>query len=157
MLYYFYTVQPQNNNSDNDNTNCDTSGAIIAVITVLVVLLLISILLNIVVLIWVFKQQKHRLQKHKPEQEFKSTLEWVANYWCKWQLWHVIIIPCTFIRTDKNKSKVPELTHELESKPMESDLKMEKNPAYSVIDAQDSSVDHTYDFIPAASHSESTL
>ena len=65
-----------------------------------------------------------------------------------------IACSCTFIRTNKDKSKPAELTYELESKPMDSDLKMEKNPAYSVIDVQDSSVDHPYDFIPATSHTE---
>ena len=59
-----------------------------------------------------------------------------------------------FIRTGKKKSKAPEPTYELVSKPMDIELKMEKNPAYSVTDVQDSSVDHPYDFIPANSHTE---
>ena len=44
---------------------------------------------------------------------------------------------------------VPEPTYELATKFTTDNVDMEKNPSYSVADAQDSSTDHHYDFIPA--------
>ena len=44
---------------------------------------------------------------------------------------------------------VPEPTYELVTKLTAHDVDMEKNPSYSVADAQDSSSYHHYDVIPA--------
>ena len=52
----------------------------------------------------------------------------------------------------KNVSAAPELAYELVNKSQ--DVKMEDNPAYSVIAGQDSSGDHHYDVIPGGHHAK---
>ena len=47
------------------------------------------------------------------------------------------------------RPNIPEPTYELVTKLTSDDVNMEKNPSYSVADAQDSSSDHHYDVIPA--------
>ena len=44
---------------------------------------------------------------------------------------------------------VPEPTYEMVTKLTPDDVSMEKNPSYSVADAQNSSSDHHYNIIPA--------
>ena len=64
----------------------------------------------------------------------------------------LIISKCVFKLTanvycSSNHQNTSEPAYELVTKPMPSDVKLEKNPAYSVTDTQDTSVDHHYDFI----------
>ena len=47
-----------------------------------------------------------------------------------------------------------EIAYELVNKLIPSDVKMEKNPAYSVTDMQDTSTDHHYDFIADSGHAK---
>ena len=47
-----------------------------------------------------------------------------------------------------------EPAYELVTQPTPGEVKLEKNPAYSVADVQDSSVDHHYDFISDSGHAK---
>ena len=51
---------------------------------------------------------------------------------------------CYYSSSHKNAS---EPAYELVTKSTPNDIKMEKNPAYSVTDTEDTSADHHYDFI----------
>ena len=57
-----------------------------------------------------------------------------------------------FISVAIHGSTAPEPAYEVVGK--SSDIKLEKNPAYSVSAVQDSSVDHHYDVIPASHHAK---
>ena len=47
-----------------------------------------------------------------------------------------------------------EPAYELVTKPIPGDVKMDKNPAYSINDTQDTSEDHHYDFISDSGHAK---
>jgi len=59
-----------NDNNDNTTTNGDNGNTSVVITAVLAVLLSISIIYNVVASVWIFKLQKHKLQ-----QKFQSTLE----------------------------------------------------------------------------------
>ena len=64
----------------------------------------------------------------------------------------VIMLLLFFISDAIHGSTAPEPAYELVRKSC--DVKLQKNPAYSVTPVQDSSVDHHYDVIPASHHAK---
>ena len=60
------------------------------------------------------------------------------------------------VHYSSNHQKTSEPAYELVTKPIPSDVEMDKNPAYSSNDTQDTSEDHHYDFISDSGHAKVT-
>ena len=70
-----------------------------------------------------------------------------------------MLIPTITVLSDNiycssNHQTISESAYKLVNKPIPSDVKMEKNPAYSVTDMQDTSADYHYDFIADNGHAK---
>lgn len=68
-------------------------------------------------------------------------------------LFRFMITQC-YVHCSSNHQNISEPAYELAKKPTFSDVEMDKNPAYSVADAKDTSEDHHYDFIPDSGHAK---